>query len=168
MNGAPMHLILNHLPVLGTLFTFLLLLWGVVRRNETIQKTALAALVIVGLSAIPVYLSGESAEEVIEEMPGVEEAYIEAHETMGKFALWAGIALGVAAIAGIGVVATRPASTTSAAVALLVLNALVFGVMAYTAHTGGQIRHPEIRSQRASPAEAGTQQGETGKEAETD
>jgi len=168
MNGAQVHLLLNHLPVLGALFTFLLLLWGVVRRNETIQKTAFAAMVIVGLSAIPVYLSGEPAEEVIEDMPGVEEAYIEEHETMGKFALWAGIALGVAAIAGIGVVAVRPASITSAAVVLLVLNALVFGVMAYTAHTGGQIRHPEIRQQQAPPAEAGTPQGEQDKEAETD
>jgi hypothetical protein len=99
MNGAQLHLMLNHLPVMGTLFSLLLLAWSLIRRSAEIQKLALGVALLAGLSSVPAYLTGEPAEEVIEHMAGVDEAYIEEHESMGKFALWCGVALGVVAAA---------------------------------------------------------------------
>lgn len=50
MNGAQWHLVLNHLPVTGTLFSLLLLSWALIRRSPELLKTALATAVLVGLT----------------------------------------------------------------------------------------------------------------------
>jgi len=155
MNGAQLHLMLNHLPVMGTLFSLLLLAWSLIRRSAEIQKLALAIALLAGLSSVPAYLTGEPAEEVIEHMAGVDEAYIEEHESMGKFALWCGVALGVAAGAALAAGVKNPRWLSAGTAITLLASVLVFGVMGYTAHLGGQIRYPEIRDggMQATPSE---------------
>ncbi|MCX7925759.1 MAG: hypothetical protein N2554_08120 [Fimbriimonadales bacterium] len=164
MNGAQLHLMLNHLPVMGALFTLLLLSWGLIRRSTEIQKVALVAVLLTGLSSVPVYLTGEPAEHVVEEMAGVDKAALDEHESMGKFALWCGVGLAVAAAVALGVGARNPNGLVVGAAVVWLVNALVFGVMGYTAHIGGQIRHPEIKSGAAPPTQE--TQGETQEEGE--
>ncbi|OYT72610.1 MAG: hypothetical protein CFK49_07905 [Armatimonadetes bacterium JP3_11] len=154
MNEAQWHLVLNHLPVTGTLFSLLLLSWALIRRNPELLKTALVAVLLVGLTSIPAYLTGEPAEHVIEHLPGVDKAFIEEHETMGKFALACGVALSVFAAAALGVGLRSAKGLWTGALVVWLANALVFGVMGYTAHLGGMIRHPEIRGSATTPANA--------------
>ncbi len=151
INDAQLHLLFNHLPVMGSLFTLLLLLWGLIRKSSEIKKVALGAMVLVALSALPAYFTGEPAEEVIEKMPGFEEAYVEEHEGMGSFALYSAIGMGIVALVGLLLSRGRELHLGVALVAL-VANLFVAGVMGYTAHLGGMIRHPEIRSGAAPPA----------------
>jgi len=66
MNGAQLHLALNHLPVIGTLIALLVLAAGMALRNETVRRTALVLLVGAGLAAGGAFLTGEPAEEVID------------------------------------------------------------------------------------------------------
>jgi putative copper export protein len=155
MNGAQLHLMLNHLSVMGALFSLLLLGWSLIRRSAEVQKLALAVALLAGLSSVPAYLTGEPAEEVIEHTAGVDEAYIEEHESMGKFALWCGVALGVAAAAALAAGVKNPRWLSAGTAITLLASVLVFGVMGYTAHLGGQIRHPEIRDggMQATPSE---------------
>lgn len=152
MNGAQLHLMLNHLPVMGALFSLLLLGWGLIRRRAEIQKVALVAVLLVGLSSIPVYLTGEPAEHIVEDFTGVDEAALEEHESMGKFALWCGVGLAVIAAVALGAGMRSPHWLTAGVVVVWLANGLVFGVMGYTAHLGGLIRHPEIRGGAAPPA----------------
>lgn len=152
MNGAQLHLMLNHLPVMGALFSLLLLGWSLIRRSAEVQKLALVVALLAGLSSVPAYLTGEPAEEVIEHMAGVDEAYIEGHESMGKFALWTGIGLGIVAAVALGAGVKNPRTLPAGAAITLLVSAFVFGVMGYTAHLGGQIRHPEIRDSATAPA----------------
>jgi hypothetical protein len=164
MNEAQQHLLLNHLPVLGSLFCLLLLAYGLVRRSDEVQKVALGALVLVALLAIPTYLTGEPAEELVEHLPGVSESYIEAHESMAKIALVASLVLGVLALGGL--IVSRGCAVPSAfAVLVLLGNLASFGLMAYTAHLGGQIRHTEIRAGSAPAGETGTGETPAGGEA---
>ena len=56
MNAAHLHLMVNHLPVVGTPVILALLLWGLVRRSRDIQRAALGGAVVsrgAGLSGIP-------------------------------------------------------------------------------------------------------------------
>lgn len=164
MNGAQLHLMLNHLPVMGALFSLLLLGWGLIRRSAEIQKVALVAVLLVGLSSVPVYLTGEPAEHVVEEWVGVDKAALEAHESMGKIALWCGVGLAAVAAIALSVGTRNPNALATSAAVVWLTNALVFGVMGYTAHIGGQIRHPEIKSGAAPPAQE--PQGEAHEERE--
>jgi uncharacterized membrane protein len=99
MNQAHLHLLLNHLPILGTLFGLLILAGGFLLKNDTVKRTALGIFVLSAILAIPAYLTGEGAEEVVEGLPGVTENLIEAHEDMANIFLWMVGALGLIALA---------------------------------------------------------------------
>ncbi len=67
MDPVRLHLVLNHLPVIGSGLALLALLVGIARANLTVIRTALA-LAVVALAAVPVVSwSGEEAEEVVED-----------------------------------------------------------------------------------------------------
>lgn len=162
MNAAQQHLLLNHLPVIGSLFCLLLLAYGLVRRSAELQKAALGALVLVALLTIPTYLTGEPAEEVVEHFPGFSETHVEPHESMAKIALVASLVLGVLALGGL-LLSRGRAVPVGLTLLILLGNLATFGLMAYTAHLGGQIRHAEIRGE---PPPMGAS-GEVGTPAET-
>ena len=150
MNQAHLHLLFNHLPILGTLFGLLILAGGYVLKNNTVKRTALGIFVISGLCIIPAYLTGEGAEEIAESLPGVTETFIETHENM------ANIFLGMAGALGLLSLVTFFADLKMqkiAPVMYAITLVLALGTMFYaqqTGSSGGKIRHTEIRSDVAS------------------
>ena len=144
MNWAHIHLMLNHVPVLGTVFGLALLIWGVVRHDVRLQRAALVTFVLAALAAIPVYLTGEPSEDAVERLAGTANAAIETHEEAALTAL-IGIEL-LGAIAALGLFVSRAGRAVTALTrgALLVALATA-GLMAWTANLGGRIRHEELR-----------------------
>jgi uncharacterized membrane protein len=145
MNWAHVHLMLNHLPVLGTIFGLLLLGWAVLRRNEALQRVALATFVFTALAAVLVYLTGEPAEELVEDLAGTAKQAIEAHEEAAVVALIAIEALGALALAALVLFRKRGIPRPLAGGALVFALATA-GWMAQTANLGGRIRHAELRA----------------------
>jgi uncharacterized membrane protein len=158
MNWPHIHLLLNHVPVLGTIFGLALLSYGVLHRSEALKRAALGVFVAVALLALPVYLTGEPAEEVVESAAGVSKAAIDAHEAFALISLMGVEVLGLIALAGL-VLARRgrpvAAEVTGAA---LVVSLAVAALMAKTANLGGQIHHEEIRA--GTPPSAAPERGE--------
>ena len=74
MGAAHLHLILNHVPVLGVVFAGLLLGTALWYRSPQFQRLALVMVVGSALVAVPVYLTGEGAEDMVEGMAGVSRA----------------------------------------------------------------------------------------------
>ena len=148
MNGAHLHLILNHLPVVGTLFLLFVLIAGLLQNSPQVHRSSLAFAVLVGMAAAAAYLTGEPAEEVImEQVPGIAESVIEAHEEFAEIAFAVTALLGAMGVAGL-VVFRRPNGPPALFMAaVLVVAVVAAGAMAYTANLGGDIRHPEIHSQ---------------------
>lgn len=145
MNTAHLHLILNHLPVLGTAFGCAILAFGLWKRSEDIKRLALLSLTITALLAIPAYLTGEPAEKTVKGLPGVAGNLIERHEEAAGVALGGVLALGAFAVVGLVVFRRqRPVATWFGVTALLGAIA-VSGLMAWAANLGGQVHHPEIR-----------------------
>jgi hypothetical protein len=72
--------VLNHIPILGTVLGFLLLSVAVARKSGELKRVSLAVFVITAVVALPVYFTGEPAEEIVEHLPGVSESLIERHE----------------------------------------------------------------------------------------
>lgn len=159
MNGAHFHLLLNHLPVLGTAFGLLLLLFALLRKSDELKQVSLGVLVLTALSAVPAYLTGEPAEEIVENLPGVAKALVEQHESAALVALSAALATGVVALAGLWLARGNKPLPTWAMLATLFLGLAASGLMARAANLGGQIRHSEIR-QDFSSSPAGIPPGE--------
>ncbi len=146
MNSTHAHLLLNHFPVIGTLIGTMILLYGLLIKNINIQKVSLATIVVMTLIAIPVFLTGEPAEEAVENLPGVVESIIESHEEAAEVAFWVMMLTGVFALITLGLqIVNNPFSKTFVLIALI-SGIISFGLMGRTAYLGGQIRHTEIRS----------------------
>ncbi len=150
MNAALLHLTFNHVPVIGLIFSLAVLIIGRWLRSDTTQRVGLWMLLATALFAIPAFLTGEPAEDIAQKFPGVEKAFIEEHEDAAGMALGSAIAAGLAAVVVLFVSRKRTIPAWGLVTAL-VLSLVSAGGMAWTAHLGGLIRHPEIRSATAPP-----------------
>ncbi len=152
MNWAYIHLLLNHLPVLGTVFGLALLAYAIVRRNDGLKKVALGVFVAVALLALPVYFTGEPAEKVVENAAGVTEGMVEAHQESALISLIGVELLGIIALVGLFVSRGGRLLSTNLTTAAVVVSLAAAGLMARTANLGGQISHREIRAGATLPA----------------
>ena len=172
MDSTHLHLILNHFPIIGTLLGAGVMAYGIFSRSESTKNAALWMWFFMALAAIPVFLTGEPAEESVEGIAGVSENLIEQHEEAAEIALWAMEALGLFSLI-LAIIRLRKADTAKAGVYLaFALSLVTFALMARTGYLGGQIRHSEIRSGIAASNpnnenEGGGEQGE-GNEGEDD
>ncbi|MCC6410507.1 MAG: hypothetical protein IT270_02535 [Saprospiraceae bacterium] len=155
MNQAHLHLLLNHLPILGSLFGILTLLAGFLLKNDTVKRTALGLFAVAAITAIPAYLTGESAEEVVESMPGVTENLIEAHEDMANIFLWVVGALGLLSLATLYADFKAQRITSTLYIITFAVSIAAMGLAARVGITGGEIRHTEIRNDATASAANG-------------
>ena len=154
MNSAHAHLLLNHLPVLGSAFGVLLLLFAFARKSDELKRVALGVFVFAALTAIPVYLTGEPAEDIVERLPGISKPMIEEHEEAAEGAAAALGVLGVLSLAGLVHFRRSASMPRWLSLSSLVLSLVVAALMARTASLGGRIHHPEIHSQSGGHPES--------------
>ncbi len=150
MDSTHAHLMLTHFPIIGTLIGTALLLLGVWKKNPVIQEISLAIIVFMAIAAIPVFLTGEPAEESVENLPGVIESIIEEHEEAAELAFWTMIATGVISLISIAFSRLKNTGANAFIMLSLVLSIITTGLMARTGYLGGQIRHSEIRDGNAN------------------
>jgi hypothetical protein len=142
MTLAHLHLLLNHVPTIGTVIAVALLLMSLIRRNEGMKRLALELFCVIGLVTVIAYLSGLAAQPGLEEA-GASKAAIQLHHD----AAFQGSALMLLTgfFSWLGLWRSRRGVPSRKNVALiLLLSALTFALMARAAALGGEIRHPEI------------------------
>lgn len=147
MTPVHLHLLLNHVPVLGAVFGLLILVAGIAWRRVDVTRTAMAVFVVAGLAAIPTYLSGEPAEEAVERAAGAVEPWVEPHEEAALISLVLVEALAALTLGSLWVHRRKPAVPQPLVVATVVLALVTAGSLGWTANLGGQIRHTEIRTE---------------------
>jgi len=145
MNASQIHLALNHVPLFFSFIGGLVLIYGFIRKNESIKILSLYFMIAAALFTLPVYLTGEGTEEMIEKLPGISEGMIEEHEEMAKIGLIIIIITGVAALGAL-VLKKKTSFLKPALILCAIFSFVSFGVFAQTAHLGGQIRHTEIQN----------------------
>ena len=162
MNYAHLHLLLNHVPVIGAFVGLGLFLISFFGKNEDLRRASYIVFAAIALLTIPAFLSGFGAQQMIKG-PGVSDALITRHESSALLSLWFIELTGSLALIGLWQSQTtaRPARWNVAAVLLFSL--LSVGLMARTGNTGGDIRHPEVRpGKEAAVAEPTITEGTIG------
>ena len=66
-----MHIMLNAFQIIGTLLGTGVMVYGYFTRSEATHRAALLTWFLMALAAIPVFLTGEPAEESVEGLAGV-------------------------------------------------------------------------------------------------
>jgi uncharacterized membrane protein len=149
MNSAHIHLILNHIPIIGIPIALAFLLYGIWTDNKSSRRFSLLILSILAVAALPVYLTGEPAEEVVEHLPGVAESFIEAHEEAGKVSLILTLITGGASLLALWFQNNQKKARLISFGVIGIASASIVSLL-YTANLGGQIRHTEFRSENAA------------------
>jgi hypothetical protein len=147
MNLAHLHLLLNHIPVLGVALGLVVLAGAAVRHHTFLARCALVLFIVSALVAIPTYFTGEPAEDLVEGAAGDIETWVEPHEESALVSLGLVETLGVLSLIGLWMGRGRPALPRGVLGLTLVAAAIAAGSLAWTANLGGQIRHSEIRGE---------------------
>lgn len=146
VNGAHLHLLVNHLPVLGVPFGTGLLIAAFARRNHTLQLAGLVVLVLSGVAAETADLTGDPAKHVLRQTMGADypRAQVEAHEDAADYGLASAGILAALSLVAIWF-ARRRALPQWLVAAFIVGGIFSTAVLMRVADLGGQIRHVEIR-----------------------
>jgi len=173
MNGAWLHLGSVHLPIALAVISVLLVLFALVTRSPARLKFALEITVIGAVLSWAAFLTGEKAEHVVEDFRGnvserlsQEDAdlkhFIHKHEEWAEKAHYAFQAAGAFALLGWIFCRSADKFRMPLAIVALLLTGGTAGLMAWTGHMGGQIRHLEVRAAADSNATAPTPTPATG------
>ena len=144
MDLTHLHLITNHIPVIGTGFGILLLLFGMFRKSLELQFAAYLTFILSAFGAIIAYFTGGPAVESVEYIYDVSEKSIEAHGDAARVTFIGMLILAILSIVAILIITKKPSRSSGVAQIILVGAAIIFGLAAYTANLGGKIRHTEI------------------------
>ena len=79
INAPHLHLLMNHVPIVGTVIGLGLFLLAFVRRSDHLLHASLEAFFLIALASLPVYVTGLAAQEAIVGRPDVSAAAIAAH-----------------------------------------------------------------------------------------
>ena len=82
MNLAHLHLVMNHVPTVGSVAALGLLLLGLVRRNDHLKHVGLEVLFVIALLTLPVYVSGVAAHRELqnrEEISDLSDDAVKVH-----------------------------------------------------------------------------------------
>lgn len=173
MDFAYLHIVTNHIPIIGVPIGVTLLAFGMWRRSDELKTFSLILFAVLGVAAIATFLLGQAGEDFVEHLAGVSEDAIHDHEDFAKIALASvlltaivsalalaypfikalvgrGKANGKALLEGESSPAAKPyfpAMVTLPVLALAVISAALLG---YTGKLGGMIRHTEFYSTTAT------------------
>ena len=144
MTLTHLHLLLNHVPTVGTALAIALFIVSLFRRNDMLRRVSLEVFFIIALITIPAYLSGLAAQQQIMSREGVSNVMIEAHEDAAMFSFILMQITGGFAWLALWQLRRRGTSAAWTTATILLLSALTMAVTARAANLGGEIRHPEL------------------------
>ena len=141
-----LHVLLNHLPIIGTAVGIFGLSIGLFLRNRLALVPALAIIVLSGVSAWPVSVAGDHAYRPIMKIsddPGRE--WLDEHSDRADRTIW--ILYVMAGVAAVAIVAPIKWPQTAIPLGIITILAALAGLSAggYIAQAGGRVRHVEFR-----------------------
>lgn len=150
------HLLINHVPTVGTAIAIALLILTIVRKHDAIRRVSLELFCVVALLTLPAYLSGLGSQIRLEEqLPDISVALMQRHHDAAVLSSILMLLTGAFSWLGLWQFRRITRQTRFNLGAVLVLSLLTMVTMAQTAAIGGEIRHPEIVAEAAGAADGG-------------
>ena len=145
MNDAHLHMIVNHFPIIGTIFGLGILISGMILKNNSVKNTAYVLFIVAAVFAAFSMGTGEGAEELVEDMPTVGKQIIHEHEEMAEKLAVVLYVLGIISLGGLILSYLKNAKATMLSYVALVVAVVGVFFAQQTGTSGGEIRHTEIR-----------------------
>src|SRR5262249_45333357 len=87
MNLAHVHIVLNHVPSLGSIAGLLLLVAGIYKKDEALKQFAYGVLVLISMAVLPTYISGAEAQRIVEKAPSYSAGMVQLHQNAAMITL---------------------------------------------------------------------------------
>jgi hypothetical protein len=144
MNLVHVHLLLNHVPVIGILIGLCLFFGAIAGKSNELRRASLVLFLGIALLTIPAYLSGNAAEQAVRNLPGISSTVIAAHQNAALLAYLFMEVMGAVAWFGLWQFRRNARFGRGTLGIVLLLSLATTCLMANAAYIGGAIRHPEI------------------------
>jgi hypothetical protein len=148
------HVLINPMPIYGLSMGTLAMLIALPMRNRKAQLLALCLIFVGAASAFPAYLSGQKAYHKVYVLADSDgQASLDAHLHRSEKLIY--VFYGVALLAVAAALVPVKAPKTALPLALFTLIAAVgaLGVGGWIAKAGGEVRHPEFRSEQGESSQ---------------
>lgn len=145
MNDAHLHLIVNHFPIIGTIFGFGILIVGMLLKNNSVKNTAYVLFIVAAIFAALSMATGEGAEELVEDMPNIGKKIIHEHEELAEKLAIALYVLGTASLFALFLSVKKNSKEKLVSYFILGLAFVAIFLSQKVGTSGGEIRHTEIR-----------------------
>jgi len=142
------HLFLNHIPIIGSVILFFFFLFSLFKKRESLIRISLWFFVCTALVLIPVYFTGEPAEEMAFTIPGITEETVQPHESAALISLIIMEVIGAASLMTVLIFKKEKKIPMWLGYSLAVLSIIYLGSIGLTANLGGEIRHTEIKTEK--------------------
>ena len=143
--GPHLHIVLNHFPLIGSIFILGLLIASVYMKNDDMRRVSLILWVVLGLLAIPTYITGAAAGWAYADRTDISTQLLDAHRDA---ALIAFVFLGLTGTASWLVLwrERRYGRASNAGFyAVLALGLVSLLTIIETGSLGGTVLRPELR-----------------------
>src|SRR5262249_5886324 len=101
MNLAHIHIVINHIPSLGSIAGLLLLAAGIYKKNEEIKQFAYGLLVLITMAVLPTYIPGAEAKKMVSKNRSYAAGMVQLHQNAAMITLLSMTAAGMFAWFGI-------------------------------------------------------------------
>ena len=147
-SGPHLHILLNHIPSLGSVLTLALYLLAFYKKDERLKHACIMGFLVLALLAIPTYISGAAARWNIQARSDTDvlAGLIFAHQNAAVLAFTAISVTGCFAWLGLWQQRRFGWVPRWNQFSILGLGILTVILMIQTGSLGGRINHPEIRS----------------------
>ncbi len=146
MNDAHLHMVVNHFPIIGTIFGLGILVVGIVMKNNVLKSTAYLLFCVAAIFAAFSMSTGEGAEEMVEDMPSVGKKIIHEHEEMAEKLALVLYVLGAVSLVGLYLNIKKNAKANLISFLALTIAVVAVFLGKETGTSGGEVRHTEIRA----------------------
>ena len=86
LNEAHWHLLVNHFPIVGSLLATIVLGYGLVRRQESVNQLGFGLFVLMSLATLVTNQTGESAEHYLNSIHALDRPRLHVHEEAADIA----------------------------------------------------------------------------------
>jgi hypothetical protein len=145
VNIAHLHLVLNHVPTVGSVVVLGVLLMAFARRNEHVMHAGLEMLFAIAVLTLPVYASGLAAQQEFRQSPEFAADAIRMHHDAALISFTVTEFAGFLAWVALWQTRRRGRAARGVVPAVIVLLFVALVLSGRAATLGGEIRHPEIR-----------------------
>lgn len=139
-----LHLLVSVFPSVGLLFVLGVYVAALVTKNKGMVRACLAAFVILGLLAIPTYLSGDGSMPLSAQDPKTSPDLLSLHRTIGWLGLAGSAITGAASALALWRLRRQGHLSSAALTWILALALLTLALMAVVGEIGWEMDHHEL------------------------